>query len=216
MELEIIFSDEFLVAVNKPSSVAVQPDKTGDVSLMDLLKENLGSEVFLVHRLDRPVSGLVLFARTQEAAARMGEIFQKREADKTYVAFVSGKLPEEKGTLIHYFRKNEGKNKSYAQTVPAPGLVKGELSYKTLVATDRYTGLEIQLITGRHHQIRAQLSAVGCPVKGDVKYGARRANQDRSVHLHAWKISFEHPFSRQMLQLLAPLPQEVLFQQIPI
>ena len=205
--MQILFQDDALLVVNKPAGIAVQPDKTGEPSLLDQASAEIGHPLFVVHRIDRPVSGAVVFAKTKETAHLLSVQFQEKSVQKTYLA-VSGQCPDPPvGDLLHYFEKNETQNKSKAFTTNKDGRTKGSLSYSVEARSDRYFLLRIQLHTGKHHQIRAQLAAIGCPIKGDVKYGAKRGNPDRSIHLHAWKISFEHPVSQAKMALEADLPR---------
>lgn len=207
-QLIILYQDQDILVVNKPAGIAVQPDKTGDPSLSDqAVACNNGKPVYVVHRIDRPVSGIVIFGKNQFAAAHLSQQFSKKTAQKTYLAVVS-RLPEPtEGQLIHYFEKKENANKSKAFDTPLPGTVEGRLRYQCIQKSEKYFLLSIQLETGRHHQIRAQLAAIGNPIKGDVKYGARRSNTDRSVHLHAWRLHIQHPVSGEDLHFTAPPPE---------
>jgi 23S rRNA pseudouridine1911/1915/1917 synthase len=215
----ILFEDNHLIAVNKLPSEIVQGDKTGDEPLGEPLKRYLAlkynkpGDVYLgvIHRLDRPVSGVVLFARTSKALERMNEQFRERETSKTYWAVVESKPSQEEGTLVHWLRKNEKQNKSYASELETKGSLRCELSYKLVAASDRYFLLEVKPVTGRHHQIRVQLAAMGCIIKGDLKYGARRSNPDGSIHLHARKLEFNHPVTKQPVAIQAPVPDEKLW-----
>ncbi len=184
----------------------MQPDKTNDLSLLEMAEQQMKQKLHLVHRIDRPASGLVLMARTPAAMAQLSKQMQDRSIDKTYLAVVQNAPNAASGRLVHYLHKNERLNKVTVSDEPGQDSEQAELEYRLLSSSERYHLLEIQLFTGRHHQIRAQLSAIGCPIKGDVKYGARRSNSDRSIHLHAWKIAFEHPFSGEMLAFQAPIP----------
>jgi 23S rRNA pseudouridine1911/1915/1917 synthase len=163
--------------------------------------------VGVIHRIDRPVSGLVLFARTSKGLSRMNELFRDRKVQKTYRALVEGLLPNNSGTLEHYLNKNETQNRSRASLKPADGLLKCVLEYTVIERTDRYTLVEVNPLTGRHHQIRVQLSAIGYPIKGDVKYGARRGNPDRSICLHAYALRFEHPIKGEKVEITAAVPK---------
>ena len=208
----VIYKNNQLIAFNKPIAIPVQNDKTGDKTLLDLAEIYTHSKLNLIHRLDRPASGVVLFAKTKMALANINLQFQERKIKKTYLAVVKN-LPEEKeGKLIHFLLKDQKKNTSYASIEEKPTSKKAELTYRHIASSDNYHLLEIELITGRHHQIRAQLSAINCPIKGDVKYGFRRSNKDRSIHLHAWKLGFKHPTSNDNVELIAPLPDEVIWQ----
>lgn len=217
--LKVLFEDNHLIVVNKYPGQLVQGDKTGDAPLGDQIKEyikvkyNKPGEVFLgvVHRIDRPVSGLVIFARTSKALARMNELFREKKVQKTYWAVVKNKPPDENGTLIHFLKKDEAKNKSKAYETEVKGSLRSWLDYKVLGKSDNYYLLEINPHTGRHHQIRVQLASMGCPIKGDIKYGFDRTNEDGSIHLHARSVQFIHPVKGEMIQLTAPAPQEVIW-----
>ncbi len=214
--LEILYEDNHLIAVNKPSGMLVQGDKTGDKPLVDLVKEYLVKKykkegeayLGLPHRIDRPTSGLVIMAKTSKALTRLNILFQERKIDKTYWAVVK-KLPDEpSGNLIHYLLRNPKKNKSTASLKENDGSKKAELSYKHMVSLDFYHLLEIYPKTGRHHQIRSQLSFIGSPIKGDVKYGFDRTNKDASIHLHARAIKFIHPIQKEELIIKANPPKK--------
>jgi 23S rRNA pseudouridine1911/1915/1917 synthase len=207
----ILYKNNQLIAFNKPPGLPVQADKTGDKSLQALAEIYCKGKVDLVHRIDRPASGVVLFARTHSALVDLNEQFRQRTIRKTYLAVVGEAPPEPEGTLVHYLVKNARKNISIAHHNETPGADRAELHYRQLAASDNYFLLEINLLTGRHHQIRAQLAAIGCPIKGDNKYGFKRANRDRSIHLHAWKMSFEHPVTREREEVVAPVPEEALW-----
>lgn len=217
--LEVLFEDNHLLAVNKKPGDIVQGDKTGDEPLSEVVKRYIKSkynkpgEVFLgtIHRIDRPVSGVVLFARTSKALERMNEQFREREVQKVYWAVVKNTPPNEKATLVNYLIKDEAKNKSRAYDEPRNGALKCELEYTLIKKADRYSLLEINPLTGRHHQIRVQLSKIGCPIKGDLKYGFDRSNPDGSIHLHARKLIFNHPVTKEPITIVAPPPDEVLW-----
>ena len=217
--ISVLYEDNHLIIINKKSGDIVQGDKTGDSPLSDFVKLYIKEkyakpgEVFLgtVHRIDRPVSGLVIFAKTSKALERMNKMFHDKLVKKTYWAVVKNQPPEESGHLMHYLLKNEKQNKSYTYPEPYGKALKSELKYKVLAASDKYYLLEIDPITGRHHQIRAQLAAIGCPIKGDLKYGFNRSNEDGSIHLHAKAERFEHPVSKEELYIEAPTPDEVLW-----
>ncbi len=204
---QILYEDNHLIIINKKSSEIVQGDKTGDMPLSEKVKnfikqrDNKPGNVFcgVCHRLDRPVSGIVIFAKTSKALSRMNEIFRDKTIQKTYWAVVKNKPPHVKQRLTHYLIKNEQANKSKAFDTEKPGALKAELEYTLLASIANYHLLEINLFTGRHHQIRAQLSAVGCPVKGDLKYGFDRSNPDASIHLHSYKAEFIHPIKLENL-----------------
>jgi 23S rRNA pseudouridine1911/1915/1917 synthase len=213
---QVLLEDNHLLIVNKFPSQIVQGDKTGDKPLVDLLKDYIKvkyskpGDVFLgvVHRLDRPVSGAVIFARTSKALTRLNEMLKNREIKKTYWAVVKNKPPESEGHLIHYLSRNETRNKTFVAKSGSDQSQKAELIYKTLAQSQQYYLLEVNLLTGRHHQIRAQLSAIGCPIKGDLKYGAARSNTDGSIHLHAHSIEFMHPVSREKVICIAQPPKD--------
>ena len=212
--LEILYEDNHLIAVNKKISDIVQADKTGDVPLSEEVKAyikekyNKPGNVFVgvTHRLDLPVSGLVVFAKTSKALARLNDMFRNGEVKKTYWAIVKDCPPETEGTLVHYLVRNEKQNKSYAYDREKPGAKKAVLHYKLIGHSDNYYLLEVDLQTGRHHQIRCQLAKMGCPIKGDLKYGFPRSNPDGSICLHARRVSFVHPVSKMPIDLEAPLP----------
>ena len=221
--MTVLYEDNHLIAVNKTCNEIVQGDKTGDTPLSEIVKAyikekyNKPGDVFLgvTHRLDRPTSGVVLFARTSKALTRLNEMFKSHEQiHKTYWAIVQGvpKMPEAR--LENYLVRNEKQNKSYIAKPGAKEAKLAVLSYKTLVRGDNYTLLEINLETGRHHQIRCQLAAIGCPVKGDLKYGAKRSNPDGGICLHARQIEFIHPVSKQKICITAPVPDDALWRAL--
>lgn len=211
---EILFEDNHLIIVNKRPGQLVQGDKTGDEPLVDTLKAyikekyNKPGAVFLgvVHRLDRPTSGIVVFARTSKALERLNKRFKEREVKKTYWAVVKNPPPNDKDTLTHHLVRNEGKNKSFAFSRPEKNSKEARLTYTLLKKLDNYYLLEVELHTGRHHQIRAQLSAIGCPIKGDLKYGFDRSNKDGSIHLHARELQFLHPVAQETIHIIADPP----------
>ena len=217
--LQVLYEDNHLIVVNKRAGDIVQGDKTGDRPLSEIVKEyiaekfNKPGKVFLgvVHRLDRPTSGAVVFARTSKALERMNKKLRDRDMEKIYWAVVQGIPDAEKKTLEHHLRKNPKNNKSTAFKESGEGTKKAILHYELLRQFDQYSLLEIALETGRHHQIRSQLSAHGHPIKGDLKYGSRRSNNDGSIHLHARKIAFEHPVRKTPLKIRAPLPPDPLW-----
>jgi len=219
-ESRIIYEDNHLIAINKRTGEIVQGDKTGDTPLSELLKQFVAEkyskpgEVFMgvIHRIDRPVSGVVLFAKTSKALARMNELFRMRETTKIYWVVVQNKPEKESGKLINWLQKNEKQNKSYVSKVEKKDFLICELDYKLLASSDRYHLLEVHPLTGRHHQIRAQLAAIGCPIKGDLKYGSKRSNPDGSIHLHARRLSFTHPVKQEPVTITAPLPNERIWQ----
>jgi len=215
----VLYEDNHLIIINKKSSEIVQGDKTGDPPLSEKIKEylkikyNKPGNVFVgvVHRVDRPVSGCVIFAKTDKALSRMNKLIQERQIKKIYWAVVKNKPSKESDRLVHYLRKNEKQNKSYSVNAEVKGALKAELEYTVIAKSDNYFLLEVELFTGRHHQIRAQLAEIGCPIKGDLKYGFPRSNQDASIHLHARKIEFIHPVSKEKIKIIASLPEEVVW-----
>jgi 23S rRNA pseudouridine1911/1915/1917 synthase len=217
---EILYEDNHIIAVNKRSSDLSQGDISGDESLDNKLKKyiakkyNKPGKVFLgvVHRLDRPVSGVIIFARTSKALGRLNKIFQSREVKKIYWAIVRERPPGDQGTLVHFIKKNEKQNKSYVYDHQVTGSKEASLSYRIMARSERYYLIEVELHTGRHHQIRAQLSAIGCPVKGDLKYGFPRSNNDGSISLLARRIDFIHPVSQKKLSIIAPFPPGDIWQ----
>lgn len=214
--MTVLYEDNHIIAVNKSSSEIVQGDKTGDQPLSETIKlylkekYNKPGDVFLgvVHRLDRPVSGVVLFAKTSKALTRLNEMFRTQEIKKTYWAIVKEKPEQPEGRLEHYLTRNEKQNKSMAYDKPRSDAKKAALSYRMIAQSDTYYLLEIQLETGRHHQIRCQLAKMGCPIKGDLKYGFPRSNPNGGISLHARSIEFIHPVSKEFIQLTAPLPTD--------
>lgn len=217
--LPVLYEDNHLIIVNKKPGEIVQGDKTGDEPLSEKVKKYIGEkynkpgEVFLgvVHRIDRPVSGIVIFARTSKALSRMNEQFREKLIQKTYWAVVKNKPAKESGLLVHYLLKNEKQNKSYAYSEEKKGALKSELEYTLLASGDNYSLLEVKPFTGRHHQIRVQLSTMGCAIKGDLKYGSARSNPDGSIHLHARAVEFNHPVTKEPVKIVAPPPSEVLW-----
>ena len=226
--MEVVYEDNHIIIVNKQSGEIVQGDKTGDRPLSDIVKDYIKEKydkpgaVFLgvVHRLDRPVSGLVIFARTSKALSRLNKMFAEGRVHKTYWAIVKRKEgvrsqeSEEWHTLEHWLVRNEKQNKSYAYDSEKPNAKKAILKYRTLSHSDNYTLLEISLMTGRHHQIRCQLAAMGCPIKGDLKYGAPRSNPDGSISLMSRRVEFVHPVSKETIFAEAPLPDDTLWQAL--
>lgn len=220
-DIEVLFEDNHLIAVNKRCGDIVQGDKTGDKTLGDEIKAYLKEkyqkpgQVFLgvTHRIDRPTSGVLLFARTSKSLARMNELFKKEgEIRKTYWAVVDAKPDQPVATLEHWLVRNEKLNKSFAYLQERQESKKASLTYRYLAASDRFHLLEIELHTGRHHQIRAQLAAIGLHIKGDLKYGFPRSNKDAGIHLHARSIRFIHPVTREPLHLTAPVPDDPVWQ----
>ncbi len=219
----VLYEDNHLIIVNKKPSEIVQGDKTGDLPLAELIKEYIGhkyqkpGKVFLgvVHRIDRPTSGVVIFSRTSKALARLNQMLKDRSLKKKYLAVVKNPPNPTEGQLSHYLLKNEKQNKSYVVDQNKPGAKKAELLYKTLGRSDNYYLIEVELLTGRHHQIRAQLAAIGSPIKGDLKYGFDRSNPDGSIHLHALSVEFEHPIKKEQVKITAPVPEERVWLAMP-
>jgi 23S rRNA pseudouridine1911/1915/1917 synthase len=217
--LEILFEDNHVLVINKKSSDISQGDRTGDETLPDKIKAYLKEKyvkpgnVFcgVVHRLDRPTSGALVFARTSKALERLNKQFQEKTTSKCYWAIVEGDPAKSSGKLVHFLKKNEKQNKSYASENESPGSKKAVLSYRLLKKSDNYSLLEVGLETGRHHQIRSQLATIGCHIKGDVKYGAKRSNPDGSICLHARRLEFEHPTSKERISVTAPVPADSLW-----
>ena len=212
----IILKNNQVIAFNKPSGVLVQSDQSDDKSLLQLAEIYCKHPLGLIHRLDRPASGVCIFAKSKDALVHINKQMQNREVEKVYWAVVPKGEIEQEGTLIHYLRRNGKTKKSEISLFEKPGFKKAELSYKVISTIDNYQLLEVQLVTGRFHQIRAQLSAIGFPIKGDVKYGARRGNKNRSIHLHARSITFKHPTSREKLHLIADVPEDVIWKAFGI
>ncbi len=214
-----MFEDNHLIVVNKRPGDIVQGDKTGDAPLSEVVKEYIAEKynkpgaVFLgvVHRLDRPTSGIVVFARTSKALARLNKMFSERETEKIYWAIVKNVPPKTEDTLTHYLKRNPKQNKSYAHIKEVPESKKAVLHYKILKKLDNYYLLEIVLETGRHHQIRSQLSAIGCPIKGDLKYGFDRSNADGSIHLHAKKLTLTHPVQKEEITIESSTPDDAVW-----
>ncbi len=217
-----IYEDNHIIIVNKESGEIVQGDKTGDTPLSEVVKAYIKEKyakpgnVFLgvVHRLDRPVSGLVIFARTSKALPRLNEMFRNGSVHKTYWAIVKNTPPAESGQLEHWLVRNEKQNKSYAYNREVPNAKKALLEYRVIGRSQHYNLLEVNLMTGRHHQIRCQLAAMGCPIKGDLKYGAERSNPDGSISLMSRRVDFIHPVSHEHIIVEAPLPNDRLWQEI--
>jgi len=220
--LQVLHEDNHIIVVNKRVGDIVQGDKTGDKPLSDVVKEyikdkyNKPGEVFLgvVHRLDRPTTGIVVFARTSKALTRLNELFKNRETQKTYWAVVKNKPAEKEAKLVHYLKRNEKNNTSKAHLKEVPESKIASLDYKIIKELNNYFALEINLHTGRHHQIRAQLTAIGSPIKGDLKYGFDRSNPDGGIHLHARKLVFYHPVTKEVVQIIAPVPQDPIWNAI--
>jgi len=222
--MQIVYEDNHIIIVAKSSGEIVQGDKTGDEPLSEKVKQYIKEKyqkpgaVFLgvVHRLDRPVSGLVIFARTSKALTRLNNMFRDGEVHKTYWAIVQQPPRQEEGQLEHWLVRNEKQNKSYAYDHEVPHSKKAILSYRLIGTSERYYLLEVQLMTGRHHQIRCQLAAMGCPIRGDLKYGAKRSNSDGSISLLARRVSFIHPVSKESLMVESPFPTDALWQKFKV
>ncbi len=220
--MEVMYEDNHIIIVNKTCREIVQGDKTGDKPLCEIVEEWLkvkynkpgNAFVGVTHRLDRPVSGLVIFAKTSKALSRLNEMFRKGEVKKTYWAIVKNTPPQPHGTLIHYITRNEKNNKSTAHATARIGSQRAELDYRLIATGDNYRLLEIDLKTGRHHQIRCQLAQIGCPIKGDLKYGSERSNPDGGISLHARRVTFEHPVSHLIIDVTAPVPDDRLWQAL--
>ncbi|MCX2837578.1 RNA pseudouridine synthase [Salinimicrobium sp. MT39] len=218
--LLVLYEDNHLIIVNKRPGDIVQGDKTGDVPLSEVVKEYIKikydkpGNVYLgvVHRLDRPTSGIVLFSKTSKALPRLNKLFKEKEAKKTYWAVVKNAPPKQQDTLVHFMKRNPKQNKSYAHIKEVPDSKKAILEYRVIKELNNYYLLEIDLHTGRHHQIRSQLSSIGCPIKGDLKYGFDRSNKDGSIHLHARKLVFNHPVKKEMLEVIAPPPNDPIWE----
>jgi len=222
--MKVVYEDNHIIIVSKMSGEIVQGDKTGDVPLSETVKQYIKDKyqkpgaIFLgvVHRLDRPVSGLVVFARTSKALTRLNKMFRDGEVHKTYWAIVQQPPKQTEGLLENWLIRNEKQNKSYAYDYEVPNSKKAVLRYRVLANSERYFLLEVQLLTGRHHQIRCQLSAMGCPIKGDLKYGARRSNPDGSISLLSRHMEFVHPVSKERIVVDSPLPVEPLWQKFNV
>lgn len=217
--LKIIYEDNHLIAVNKANSDLVQSDKTGDISLSEKIKDYLKEKynkpgnvfVGVIHRIDRPVSGVVLFARTSKALSRMNEKIKNREVKKSYLAITANKPKPESGILKHHLVRNRKQNKSYSHLKKVPDSKEAVLEYQIVDKSDKYYLLEVNLITGRHHQIRSQLANIGCSIKGDLKYGFPRSNNDGGICLHSHKMSFIHPVSKESIEIIAKPPEDKLW-----
>lgn len=220
--LQVLFEDNHIIVVNKRVGDIVQGDQTGDKPLSDVVKEYLKQKydkpgaVYLgvVHRLDRPTTGIVLFAKTSKALTRLNDLFKNRETQKTYWAVVKSEPPKKEDSLVHYLTRNPKNNTSKAHLKEVKESKKAILDYKIIKKLDRYYALEIDLHTGRHHQIRCQLSAIGCPIKGDLKYGFDRSNTDGGIHLHARKLVLKHPVTKEDLQFIAPVPDDIVWKNV--
>jgi 23S rRNA pseudouridine1911/1915/1917 synthase len=230
--MQVIYEDNHIIAVSKTCNEIVQGDKSGDEPLSEMLKrfikerDNKPGNVYIgvTHRLDRPTTGIVLFAKTSKALVRLNEMFRQNQVHKTYWCIVPNvwrlslprgvKYPDEEADLTHWLVRNEKLNRSRAFDAPKPDAKEARLHYRTLAKTDRYALLEVQLFTGRHHQIRCQLSHIGLPIKGDLKYGAPRSNPDGGISLHARRVTFEHPVSHQQIDIVADVPSEPLWRDL--
>ena len=218
--MEIIYEDNHLIIVNKSCGEIVQGDRTGDKPLVEMVKDYLKTKygkpgnVFcgVIHRLDRPVMGLVVFAKTSKALSRMNRLFQEREVRKIYWAITRNKPVEKEGTLTNYIYSVEKNNKSYISSSPENGALKAVLDYRVISESDNYHLIEVELHTGRKHQIRVQLSSIGCPIKGDLKYGYQRSNPDGGISLQSHRIVFVHPVSGELIDVTAPVPKENLWE----
>jgi len=219
-ELDILYEDNHIIAINKPAGIMVQSDKAGNKGLDDMVKDylrikyNKKGEAFLgvAHRIDRPVSGVVLFAKRSKPLKRLNEMFREKEIKKTYWAAVEHKPKDISGHLVNWLKKNEQKNISTGYDHEVKDSSKCELDYQWIKSSDNYHLLEVNPLTGRHHQIRVQLSLLGCPIKGDVKYGARRGNKDGSIHLHARRVEFTHPMKEERIIIEAPVPDDPVWR----
>ena len=221
-KLEILFEDNHLIAINKRIGQLAQGDRTGDISLDQLVKQYIKKkykkpgDVFLgvIHRLDRPVSGVILYARTSKALIRMNQLFKEQKVQKCYWCIVKDRPHPEEGTLSHYLVKNEDQNKSYAYNKPKTNTKTASLAYRLISSSDRYHLLEVKLHTGRHHQIRCQFAKIGSPIRGDLKYGYPRTNKDASINLHARSLEFIHPVRNDPVRILAPVPSDPLWKAL--
>ncbi len=220
--LQVLFEDNHLIIINKRVGDIVQGDKTGDKPLSDVVKEYIAKKykkpgkVFLgvVHRLDRPTSGIVIFARTSKALERLNKMLREKTIKKTYWAIVKNQPPKNNETLVHFLKKNPKNNKSTAFKKEASQSKRAVLHYKVLQKLDNYSLLEINLETGRHHQIRCQLASIGCPIKGDLKYGFNRSNKGGGIHLNARKIEFTHPVSKELISISSTLPKDAIWDAV--
>jgi 23S rRNA pseudouridine1911/1915/1917 synthase len=221
-DTDVVYEDNHLIAINKVAGVLVQGDQTGDQALSESLalylkkKYNKPGNVFagVIHRIDRPVSGLVLFSKTSKGLSRMNEVFRSRDVQKTYLSLVEGRVEHLEGKLESFLIKDGAKNKSFSGKGERGGYKKAVLSYEVLEYLDNYTLLKVLPLTGRHHQIRVQLSEMGHPIKGDLKYGAKRSNADGSICLHAHQLTFTHPIKNEELTITAPLPKGDIWDHI--
>lgn len=218
--MTVLYEDNHIIVINKAAGEIVQGDKTGDKSLCDTMKQYLKEKyakpgnvfIGLPHRLDRPVSGIVVFAKTSKALERLNKMFSEGAVKKIYWALTKGKPMPSEGELVSWIVRNEKMNKSFSHAKEVSGSKRALLHYRHIAASQNYNLIEVELKTGRHHQIRCQLSSIGCPIKGDLKYGAQRSNPDGSISLHARYIEFTHPVSKELIQITAPLPADKLWQ----
>ena len=218
--MKVLYEDNHIIVINKKAGEIVQGDKTGDTSLCDTMKQYIKEKyckpgnvfIGLPHRLDRPVSGVVVFAKTSKALERLNEMFRDGKIDKRYWAIVKDVPAEPERELTHWIVRNEKLNKSFVHEKEVKNSKRATLRYKVIAASRMYNLVEVELLTGRHHQIRCQLAAIGCPIKGDLKYGAKRSNPDSSISLHARSVKFIHPVSKQLIEITAPVPEEPLWQ----
>lgn len=208
----VLYNNHHLVAFNKPGGVPVQPDPTGDASLLQLGSTYCKTQLHLIHRIDRPVSGVVLLAKRKDAMQALHQQFRNREVSKTYLAITAQAPTEESGELVHYLRKRKGKFQAEVLEQAAEGTTEARLNYTCLARSERYFLLKIDLQTGRYHQIRAQLAHIGCPIRGDAKYGFKRRNPDRTIDLHSWQLQFKHPRTNIIENISAPVPDTPLWQ----
>lgn len=222
LPFDVIYEDNHLIAINKPAGMLVQGDRTGDIPLSEYVKQYIKQKykkqnnVYLgvTHRIDRPVSGVLLFARTSKALARLNKMFQEKSIQKNYWAVVKNNPPKMEDTLVHYLIKDQVRNKSKAYPTQRKGTKRAETQYKWLSSSDNYHLLEMKPLTGRHHQIRVQLATIDCPIKGDIKYGFKRTNKDASIHLHARQIEFLHPIRKEPVVITAEPPREVIWDAL--
>lgn len=220
--MHILYEDNHIIVANKAAGEIVQGDKTGDLPLSEMVKAYIKEQyakpgqVYLgvTHRLDRPVSGVVVFARTSKALPRMNKMFSEGKVEKTYLAIVANRPQKTEGEISSWIIRNEKMNKSFVSATEKPGAKHALLRYRLVASTDNYHLLAVRLMTGRHHQIRCQLASIGCPIKGDLKYGARRSNPDGSISLHAWRVRFEHPVSHNDIEVMAPCPDTTLWDAL--
>ena len=220
--LQVLFEDNHLLIINKRPGDIVQGDKTGDEPLVEVCKTYIGKKynkpgnVFLgvVHRLDRPTSGIVVFARTSKALTRLNKLFQDRNVSKVYWAVTKNLPNPTQGILTHYMVRNSKQNKSYAHIKPVPDAKKAVLAYRVFARLNTYNAIEVELQTGRHHQIRSQLTAIDCPIKGDLKYGAKRSNANGSIHLHARNLALVHPVTKESLDIVAAPPEDPIWKAV--